>query len=100
MVIGIYFFVCIDLSNAGLVIAEAKEFKAEIIAEIENSNFNPNVIEGCITQAEAAGYELEVTTCVYDEKRNLQSAEVILTYVYRIPFFGIEEIKTTRGIAR
>ena len=100
MVLAIYFFSCIELSNAGIVVAEAKEFKAEVIAEIENSNFNPKVIEGCIAQAEAVGYQLVVTTCVYDEKRDMRSAEVILTYKYHIPFLGIEETKTTRGIAR
>ena len=100
MVLAIYFFSCIELSNAGIVVAEAKEFKAEVIAEIENSNFNENVISACIRQAEMAGYELMVTNCMYDENYNIQTAEVVLTYEYNLPLFGISEIKTTRGIAR
>lgn len=91
---------CIGVSNASLATAAAKEFKADVVAEIENSNFNPNVIIGCVRQAQEAGYELEITTCIYDANRNIQMAEVILTYSYSIPLFGISETKTTRGIAR
>ena len=93
-------FICVSVSNASGMVAEAKEFKADVIAEIENSNFNPNVINGCISQAQAAGYELQITDCVYDANNNIQSAEVILTYSYTIPIFGINDKKTTRGIAR
>lgn len=96
----LYFFSCISVGNAGIAVAAAKEFKAQVVAEIENSNFNPNVIEGCIKQAENAGYQLEVTSCMYDERHHMQSAEVILTYRYEIPLLGISETRTTRGIAR
>ena len=96
----IYFFSCISVGNAGITVAAAKEFKAEVVAQIENSNFNPKVIEGCIRQAEMAGYQLQVTSCIYDERYNMQSAEVILTYSYEIPLLGISEMRTTRGIAR
>lgn len=100
MILGLYFFVCIGVSNASITVAEAKEFKAQVIAEIENSNFNPKVIEGCILQAETVGYQLDITTCVYDEKRDIQSAEVVLTYEYSLPILGIVRVNTTRGIAR
>lgn len=100
MMLVIYFFACIAVGNAGITVAEAKEFKAQVVAEIENSNFNPNVIEGCIRQAENAGYQLQVTSCMYDERYGMQSAEVILTYSYEIPLLGIFETRTTRGIAR
>ena len=52
MMLAIYFFSCIAVGNAGITVAAAKEFKADVVAEIENSNFNPKVIEGCIKQAE------------------------------------------------
>lgn len=81
-------------------VAAAKEYKADVIAEIEDSNFNPIVINGCISQAQAAGYTLEVRGCSYDAQNNINAAEVVLTYSYRMPVFGIEEIKTVRGIAR
>ena len=92
--------ICIGVSNASSVVAEAKEYKASVVAEIENSNFNPFVINGCISQAEASGYELQIINCVYDTNSNIQAAEVVLTYAYSIPILGIYETMTTRGIAR
>ena len=70
------------------------------MAEIENSNFNQNVINSCINQARVAVYELQVTNCTYDVNNDIKTAEVILTYKYEIPLFGISATKTTRGIAR
>lgn len=93
-------FVCVVIVNASGTVAEVKEFKADVIAEIENSNFNQNVINSCISQAQAAGYELQVTNCTYDASNDIQTAEIILTYKYELPIFGISETKTTRGIAR
>lgn len=80
--------------------AQAKRFKTEVIAEIENSNFNPSVIEGLKDSAAASGYELTVTPCTYDEDNDVTTAEVVLTYDYKASVFGIEETRTTRGIAR
>lgn len=91
---------CTTISNATAAMAEAKEYKAHVIAEIENSNFNENVINACITQAQQAGYELDITSCIYDENYDIQTAEVILTYTYKMPLFGVVQTKTTRGIAR
>lgn len=88
------------VSNATGSMAEAKEYKAQVIAEIENSNFNPNVIAACVTQAEAVGYNLSVTNCTYDENYDIKTAEVVLSYQYNLPLFGISETKMTRGIAR
>ena len=93
-------FACIAVTNASSISAEAKEYKAAVVAEIENSNFNPHVIAACKTQAANAGYVLEVTNCIYDEYRNIQTAEIVLSYTYYLPLFNIQEKKTTRGIAR
>lgn len=100
MILMLSLVMCIGVSNASVTTAAAKEFKADVIAEIENSNFNPNVINGCIRQAQEVGYELEITSCTYDENSNIQTAEVILTYSYHIPLFDISGTKSTRGIAR
>lgn len=91
---------CIQLVGASGQTAAAKEYKADVVAEIENSNFNPNVIAACISQADAAGYQLQITNCTYDENLDIQTAEIILEYSYSMPLFGINEKRTTRGIAR
>lgn len=100
MVLMLNLVMCIGVNNVSVTTAAAKEFKADVVAEIENSNFNPNVINGCIKQAQDAGYELEITSCTYDENNNIQTAEVVLTYSYHIPLFGMSGTKSTRGIAR
>lgn len=93
-------FACIAVGTFSVQAAEAKEYKADVIAVIENSNFNPNVIAGCKAQASAAGYDLEVKSILYDENSNRQVSEVTLTYDCRIPVFGLHGTRTTRGIAR
>ncbi len=91
--------VCIGTMTAASETAAAKEYKADVIAEIENSNFNPRVITSCIAQAENAGYKMEVKKSV-DVNNEVKTAEVVLSYSYEIPIFGISQTKTTRGIAR
>ena len=86
--------------NSTLQISLAKEYKADVIAEIENSNFNPNVITSCISQANANGYTLSVQNVQYDEDNFYTCAEVVLGYKYTMPLFNISADKTTRGIAR
>lgn len=93
-------FICISIGTVSGDVAAAKEYKTDVIAEIENSNFNPNVIDSCILQAKEQGYTLQITNCVYDENSNIQTAEVILSYDYKIPLFGIKDTKMTGGIAR
>lgn len=92
-------FICVGVVTASSETAAAKEYKADVIAEIENSNFNANVIAACVAEAEELGYQLYVTKSV-DVSNEVQSADVVLSYSYEIPVFGISQTKTTRGIAR
>lgn len=100
IVLAMNIMICISVSTASGQVAEAKEYRAGVTAEIENSNFNPKVIEACIAQASKEGYELQVKSCIYDEDNNIQTAEVVLSYKYELPLFGLKSTKTTRGIAR
>ena len=98
LLLSVYAGICVMTASA--YTAAAKEYKADVIAEIENSNFAPEVVAACKAQAEAAGYTLEVTGAVYDENNRIQTAEVVLTYSYRLPMFGIDQSRTKRGIVR
>ena len=69
-------------------------------AELENSNFNPGVIDACKKKAAEDGYELEISDCVYDAWQNMRAAQVALKYHYRIPVLGIYEENITYAIAR
>lgn len=93
-------FLCSGLLGAGAEVAAAKEYKAAVVAELENSNFNPNVLDGCVKEAKTRGYLLKITPCMYGDAEEIQMAEVCLTYTYTIPILGIAEQRQTRGIAR
>ena len=99
-ILMINIFVCTGLIGAGGQIAAAKEYKADVIAELENSDFNPVVIQACINQAQTNGYELEIKNCQYDENNMISCAQVVLTYTYKIPIIALEQTLQTRGIAR
>lgn len=90
----------VGMLNVTVKVAEAKEYKAAVVAEVENSNFNPNVIAACIEDARGKGYSLEVTTCTYGEDTERRMAEVCLTYGYEFPLLGVSGQRMTRGIAR
>ena len=100
MLLMLNLFLCVAVVSVGADVAAAKEYKADVVAELENSNFNPEVIAGCREQAAAQGYELEVVPCIYDDIYDRQIAEVSLTYRYEIPLLGISQERVTRGIAR
>lgn len=91
---------CVGVVSVSADVAAAREYKADVIAEVENSNFNPVVMEKCKEQAELQGYELAITTATYDPVYDRCIAEVELTYTYEIPVLGISEQRVTRGIAR
>ncbi len=93
-------FVCTGLIGASGQVAAAKEYKAQVVAELENSNFNPAVIEACKRKAAEDGYELKISECVYDAWQNMRAAQVSLKYHYRIPVLGISEENLTYAIAR
>ena len=38
-------FICTGLIGASGQVAAAKEYKSQVVAELENSNFNPGVID-------------------------------------------------------
>lgn len=100
LVLLVNMFICMAVVTVNADIAAAKEYKAAVVAEIESSNFNPEVIRRCEVQAADAGYTLSVQSGYYDAESDVQMAEVILSYQYKIPLLGITETKTTRGIAR
>lgn len=85
---------CIDANNA-------RDFHASVIAEIEDSNFAPSVIEACKEQAESAGYELLIDedSIVTDEDGQTTMMEVILEYEYHVDFLGVISTQQIRAFA-
>lgn len=88
------------LITASLNSANARNYHASIINEIENSNFNQGVMDSLYVDASSKGYELEpiVTTEIEKHKK---VAEVILNYNYDVGILNITgEKHTIRGYAR
>ena len=86
---------CIDANNA-------RDFHASVVAEIEDSNFAPSVINACKTQAANAGYELLIdeSSIVKDEDGKPTLMEVILRYNYHVDFLGVISTQQIRAFAR
>ncbi len=90
-------FLCMTVLTASADAAAAKRFTADVVAEIENSNFNSRVVESCRIRAEKSGYELAVIPGNYGKQK---LARVRLTYSYRLPLLALEAHKTTEAVAR
>lgn len=85
---------------ASISVSNAESFKAQCINEIENSNFNDGVINGCIADATNNGYTLTVNKIILDADADTMMAEVILEYPFKIGVLHINNTHQTSGIAR
>ncbi len=103
--LGIFFLlvtgmVGIGVVTAGIQSANARNYHADVISEIECSNFNDAVISSCRQQAKEAGYELVVKTMEYNPQEHTKMAEVILHYEYAIPVLNLVTDHQVRGFAK
>lgn len=103
--LGLFFLLLMGLVGIGVVTAgvqsaAARNYHADVISEIECSNFNAGVIAACRQQAQDAGYGLEVKTMSYDADGHAMTAEVILEYDYAIPILNLTTEHEVRGFAR
>ena len=103
--LGIFFLmvtgvVGIGVVTAGIQSANARNYHADVISEIECSNFNDSVVSACRKQAELEGYKLKVKTMAYDAQGHTKWAEVILDYKYAIPALNLVTDHQVRGFAK
>ena len=105
--VGIFILLLSVFTMAGVMSASidannARDFHASVVAEIEDSNFAPSVINACKTQAANAGYELLVdeSSIVKDEDGKPTLMEVILKYKYNVDFLGVVSTQQIRAFAR
>lgn len=90
----------IGVVTAGIEVNAARNYHADVISEIECSNFNLNVVNACKIQAKNKGYQLVVTDMVYDIEKNQRMAEVVLSFQYAIPILNLISEHEVRGFAR
>jgi hypothetical protein len=103
--LGIFFLmvtgmVGIGVVTAGIQSANARNYHADVISEIECSNFNESVLAACQQQAQAQGYSLQIKTMDYDTMGHVKRAEVILDYEYAIPVLNLVTDHQVRGFAK
>lgn len=101
--LGIFLMMLLMVAGAGVISAEAeicraRNFKTDVVTELENSHFHPSVIAACRQQAADMGYELEIET--YGEGQEIEMAEVTLYYTYQIGPFHTKTEHSVQGIAR
>ena len=85
---------------AGIEVTAARNYHADVISQVECSNFNAGVISACKNQAGERGYQLEVAELVYDGEGNQRMAEIILSFEYSIPVLNLVSEHEVRGFAR
>lgn len=97
LVMVLNLFLCVTVLTVSVDAAAAKRFTADVVAELENSNFNSRVAESCRQRAGENGYELEIIPGSYGDS---VVARVRLTYPYRLPLLALTAQKTTEAVAR
>ena len=115
--LGIFLMMLLTMLGIGMItaevqIAKARNYKTDVVIELENSNYNQTVVEACRKQAENLGYTLDIT--LYDDfggiyqademnqvgLRQIAMAEVLLKYQYKMgPFHG-SSWHSIKGMAR
>lgn len=115
--IGTFFILLLIFLGTGIISAQidvsnAQNYKADVVAEIENSNYSPSVINACIRQAKSSSYKLSVkvyarekAAVTYTEPAvmdtdGVEMAEVVLTYPYTITFLNSITEHSVRGYTR
>lgn len=115
--LGIFLMMLLTMAGIGIITAEievakARNYKTDVVIELENSAYNPKVAQMCVKQAEESGYILELL--FYDAKGRvyrmdaleensdvtIDMAEVYLSYQYRIGPFHSSGWHSIRGMAR
>ncbi|MBO5372424.1 MAG: hypothetical protein J6A75_06870 [Lachnospiraceae bacterium] len=114
---GVFFILILLLTGVGIISAQmdvsaALNYKTDVVTELENSNYNAEVINACITQAKDKGYEIKIRTFVsggastvyvspnVSDTTDVVMAEVVLTYPYKMFFLETALKREVRGYAR
>lgn len=115
---GIFLIMFLAMVSMGVLSAfmgviDARDLHAQIIDELENSDYSANVMREQFDIAERAGYQLDITIYrgedqveytgkdqVADLPSGAELAKVCLTFPFRVGFFGFNDAHTLCGYAR
>lgn len=87
--ITLFLLIIFLLMGLGVVVASmdsvaAEQYTTDAAAEIEAYNFNKNVINSCINNADTKGYKMTVTPVDTDGDGRTDMAEIITEYKYSL----------------
>ncbi|SDB15362.1 hypothetical protein [Eubacterium oxidoreducens] len=115
--VGFLFIILVSITSmsvitAGVEVREADAYCSAVVEELENSDFNKDVLNACLSQAEENGYEMTIITSdnagnqnTYTNESGATStdgvtfAEVVLEYDFSINFLNADSSHTMRGFA-
>ena len=91
--IGIILLLLLSLMGTSLVTGSiaaenARNFHASAVSQIENSNYNPEVISSLYREADRLGYELEPVE-VREIIPNRRMCEVVVKYTYSVGILDV-----------
>ena len=100
--------------NSQLQISNAQNFAQDAVREIENSNYNPHVINHVIKQSQTNGYEMEIVVyfsdrsfqtyhlpnVAYDSKKDVVMARITMDYENTNAFTGYRSVKQIRRFSQ
>ncbi len=100
--------------SAFMVVVEAQDMHAQIIDEMENSNFNLAVMKSWFDKANEVGYDLSITfyhddktevictsaTTLPQSTADVSFAKLELSFPFQVHFFGINSWHTLCAYAR
>ncbi len=116
--VGVFFFSLVVFLGIGIVnyqtdVNRAAGYKQDVIEELQNSNFAPNVLNACIQNGTNHNYEVCIDVSSGDGSHNtytqsalaadtsdVTAAYVTVNYKSRLPFLGIETSNCLRGFAK
>lgn len=101
---GVFVFLIVVYSSTGIMAAgisteNAREFHADVISEIKDSNYSKSVMQSCIDQAGINGYNLSIMPYRNINTGQVSSAQILLKYNYSIGLFGIDGEHQITGYA-
>lgn len=116
---GLFILLSISFAAAGilsafLTVADAQDIHQNMVNELENSDFYPEVIKECFSLAQNRGYSLEITLYQSDytsiccknadeipvDTEEVVYAKVELQFPLQLAFYEYEERKSLCAYAR
>lgn len=102
--LGIFLILLFVITMIGVITADqdisnARDFKNQVVTQIEVSNFSSQVINACKSSATDYGYELDTNT-ILDTNNRAVAVEITLRYNYSIPFLNVFSNHTLHDYAR